>query len=112
MVLAWSRLGAAATILLNIDGPGRNDGRDGVFIDHLGNGVLEQHHVLVEGLDLALELGADAVTIGGDLYEHERATQDTGNFLRLQFERLAPARAFIAPDAATSRNAPPCLPLL
>ena len=48
-------------------------------------------------IDLALELGADAVTIGGDLYEHERATLDTGNFLRLQFERLAPARVFIAP---------------
>jgi DNA repair exonuclease SbcCD nuclease subunit len=48
-------------------------------------------------VDLALELRADAVTIGGDLYEHERATLDTGNFLRQQFERLAPARVFIAP---------------
>ncbi len=48
-------------------------------------------------VDLALEVGADAVTIGGDLYEHERATLDTGNFLRLQFERLAPALVFIAP---------------
>ena len=48
-------------------------------------------------VDLALELRAGALTIGGDLYEHERATMDTGNFLRQQFERLAPARVFIAP---------------
>ncbi len=48
-------------------------------------------------VDLAVELRADALTIGGDLYEHERATLDTGNFLRQQFERLMPARVFIAP---------------
>src|SRR3990172_7544107 len=47
-------------------------------------------------VDLALELRAGALTIGGDLYEHERATMDTGNFLRQQFERVAPARVFIA----------------
>jgi exonuclease SbcD len=48
-------------------------------------------------VDLARKVGADAVTIGGDLFEHERATADTGNFLRRQFERLAPIPAFIAP---------------
>jgi len=48
-------------------------------------------------VDLALEMRADALTIGGDLYEHERATLDTANFLRQQFQRLAPARVLIAP---------------
>ena len=48
-------------------------------------------------VDLALELRAGALTIGGDLFEHDRVTMDTGNFLRQQFERLAPARVFIAP---------------
>lgn len=48
-------------------------------------------------VDLAIESKADAVTIAGDLYEHDRVTLDTGNFLRQQFERMAPARVFIAP---------------
>jgi DNA repair exonuclease SbcCD nuclease subunit len=48
-------------------------------------------------VDLALELRADAVTIGGDLYEHERSTADTGHFLRTQFERLGGRPALIAP---------------
>jgi DNA repair exonuclease SbcCD nuclease subunit len=45
---------------------------------------------------LALELRVDAVTIGGDLYEHERSTLDTGNFLRQQFARLADVPVIIA----------------
>jgi DNA repair protein SbcD/Mre11 len=48
-------------------------------------------------VDLALELQVDAVTIGGDLYEHERSTLDTGNFLRGQFERLGAVPVLIAP---------------
>ncbi len=48
-------------------------------------------------IDLALERKVDAVTIGGDLYEHDRFTLDTGHFLRQQLERLAPIPAFIAP---------------
>jgi exonuclease SbcD len=48
-------------------------------------------------VDMALEIGADAVTIGGDLYEHERATLDTGNFLAQQFARAAPASVLISP---------------
>jgi DNA repair exonuclease SbcCD nuclease subunit len=47
-------------------------------------------------VDLALELRVDAVTIGGDLYEHERSTLDTGNFLRQQFARLAEVPVIIA----------------
>ncbi len=48
-------------------------------------------------IDLALETGADAVTIGGDLYEHERVTPDTGNFIRQQLERLGDVPALLAP---------------
>jgi DNA repair exonuclease SbcCD nuclease subunit len=47
-------------------------------------------------VDLALELRVDAVTIGGDLYEHERSTLDTGNFLRQQFARLGEVPVIIA----------------
>jgi DNA repair exonuclease SbcCD nuclease subunit len=48
-------------------------------------------------VDLALDSAADIVTIGGDLYEHDRATLDTGNFLRQQFERLGAVPVLIAP---------------
>ena len=48
-------------------------------------------------IDLALELNVDALTAGGDLYEHERAGADTGNFIAAEFERLAPKPVFVAP---------------
>lgn len=48
-------------------------------------------------IDLALELRVDAVTIGGDLYEHERSTLDTGNFVAQQFGRLGSIPALVSP---------------
>lgn len=48
-------------------------------------------------IDLAIESGADVVTVGGDLYEHERSTPDTGAFLRQQFERLGGVPVLISP---------------
>jgi DNA repair exonuclease SbcCD nuclease subunit len=48
-------------------------------------------------VDLALERDVDALTIGGDLYEHERAGPDTANFLAGEFERLSQKRVLIAP---------------
>lgn len=48
-------------------------------------------------VDMAIEIHADAVTIGGDLYEHDRVTLDTGNFLAQQFARLAPTPVLISP---------------
>lgn len=39
----------------------------------------------------------DAVLCGGDLYEHERFSADTGEFLRSAFERLAPIPVYVAP---------------
>lgn len=48
-------------------------------------------------MGLAAEYGVDMVTIAGDLYEQDRCTMDTGNFLREQFERIAPIPVLIAP---------------
>jgi DNA repair exonuclease SbcCD nuclease subunit len=48
-------------------------------------------------VDLALQHRVDALTIAGDLYEHEYATADTGVFLATQFQRLAPVPVLVAP---------------
>ncbi len=48
-------------------------------------------------VDLALELDVAALTVGGDLYEHERVTLDTGRFIAEQFARLAPRPVLVAP---------------
>ena len=47
-------------------------------------------------VDIALERGVDALTVGGDLYEHDRVTLDTGRFIAQQFERLAPVPVLVA----------------
>ncbi len=47
-------------------------------------------------VELAAELGADALCFAGDLYEHERAGPDTGEFLRSVFAE-APCPVLIAP---------------
>ncbi len=48
-------------------------------------------------IDLALKEAVSAVTVGGDLYEQERFTADTGNFLAEQFARLGDIPVFLAP---------------
>lgn len=48
-------------------------------------------------VDVTIDAGADALTIGGDLYEHDRATLDTGNFLAQQFARLEAVPVLISP---------------
>jgi len=45
----------------------------------------------------AAELGVNAITVGGDLYEHDRVSSDTVNFLRAQFAAAAPLPILIAP---------------
>ena len=65
----------------------------------------ELREALRRFVDLALELRVDVVTIGGDLYEHERSTLDTGNFLAAQFERLGDIPVLIA-----TGNHDPCVP--
>jgi DNA repair exonuclease SbcCD nuclease subunit len=46
---------------------------------------------------LAQAEGVDAVLCGGDLYEHERVSPDTAEFLRGVFERLHPVPVYVAP---------------
>jgi len=48
-------------------------------------------------VDLAIERNVQAVTVGGDLYERDRATLDTGNFIVKEFSRLAPRQVLVAP---------------
>lgn len=48
-------------------------------------------------VDLAIERDVDAVTVGGDLYEHDRITPDTANFICKEFARLAPMKVLVAP---------------
>ena len=47
--------------------------------------------------DLARQVEADALFCGGDLYEHERFTPDTAEFLRATFAELSPTPVYIAP---------------
>lgn len=46
---------------------------------------------------LAVELGADALCCGGDLYEHDRCAADTGELLRATFAGLDPLPVVLAP---------------
>lgn len=48
-------------------------------------------------INLALDEKVDAICCGGDLYEHDRVSPDTGAFLRAQFERAGPTPVFISP---------------
>src|SRR5437588_12782486 len=47
--------------------------------------------------ELAQQHDCGAVTIGGDLYEHERAGFETARFLVETFAAWRPMRVFIAP---------------
>lgn len=48
-------------------------------------------------VDLAIEERVDAVLSGGDLYEHERCSRDSEEFLRAAFERLGSIPAYLVP---------------
>ncbi len=52
---------------------------------------------LLRIVELAQAERVDAVFSGGDLYEHERVTPDTSEFLRSAFARLHPIPVFLAP---------------
>lgn len=47
--------------------------------------------------DLASRLGVDALCCGGDLYEHERFSAETGGLLRTTFADLHPLAVIISP---------------
>lgn len=48
-------------------------------------------------VELAAEVGADALCCGGDLYEHDRFTPGTGELLRKVFGALHPMPVLLAP---------------
>ncbi len=52
---------------------------------------------LLRIIDLAIAERADALLCGGDLYEQDRFTPDTGEFLFGAFERLHPMPVLLAP---------------
>ena len=52
---------------------------------------------LARSIQLAIDQRVDVICCGGDLFEHERVSPDTGQFLRVQFERAHPIPIFIAP---------------
>jgi DNA repair protein SbcD/Mre11 len=52
---------------------------------------------LLRIIDLAIAERADALLCGGDLYEQDRFTPDTAEFLRAVFERLHPMPVLLAP---------------
>lgn len=52
---------------------------------------------LVRICRLAVQLRADALLCGGDLFEHERVSPDTGSFLRASLAALPPTPVYLAP---------------
>lgn len=48
-------------------------------------------------LELAAERGVEAILCAGDLYEQERFSPDTAEFLRVEFARAHPLKIYIAP---------------
>jgi hypothetical protein len=58
--LESSCLGRAARPIRGIEvhSTARHDGRDGVFVNHLGNCIAKQYHVLIKRLNLSLQLDA------------------------------------------------------
>jgi DNA repair exonuclease SbcCD nuclease subunit len=48
-------------------------------------------------LELAAERGAEAILCAGDLYEQERFSPDTAEFLRAEFDRAHPLKIYVAP---------------
>jgi len=52
---------------------------------------------LIAALALARAEGVDAVCVAGDLFEHERVTEDTARFLADAFAALAPTPVYLAP---------------
>jgi DNA repair protein SbcD/Mre11 len=52
---------------------------------------------LAHGIRLAIDQRVDVICCGGDLFEHDRVSPDTAQFLRVLFEGAQPIPIFIAP---------------
>jgi DNA repair exonuclease SbcCD nuclease subunit len=90
---------------LHLDVPFSSQGRRSA-VSNARREALRQ--ALKQALGVARGWQADALTIGGDLYEAEHVSPDTIQFLRQQFANAAPMRIIIAPgnhDPYT-RNSP------
>ncbi len=77
---------------LHLDAPFTWAGRE---VARRRRGALRES--LVRICELATSLKVDALCCAGDLYEQERFTPDTREFLREQFARVHPLRVFLAP---------------
>lgn len=77
---------------LHLETPFEWDGRDLV---HQRRRALRT--VLSNIMEVADDVGADAVLCGGDLYESTLAGADAGEFLRVAFEAIAPVPVYISP---------------
>ena len=66
-----------------------------------GRAAARRRQALCETLQQILQLAraenVDAILCGGDLYEQDRFSPDTANFLRSAFEQVQPTPVFIAP---------------
>jgi len=54
---------------------------------------------LANSIRLAVDLHVDLICCGGDLFEHDRVSPDTAQFLRVLFESAQPIPIFIAPGS-------------
>jgi len=52
---------------------------------------------LARAIQLGIKQRVDAICCGGDLFEHERVSPDTSQFLRAQFDAAHPIPVFVAP---------------
>lgn len=76
----------------------RSFGDTGIVSSRIGTSRRNALREVLRGIvDMAKDLRVDYLTVGGDLYEHERASTDTGSFLRAELERVSPIRVIIAP---------------
>ena len=79
---------------LHLDTPFSSMGRGSQISNERREGLRQ---VVKRTLSLARERSVDIVTVGGDLYNSDYVSRDTGQFLRQQFSEIAPIRVFIAP---------------
>jgi hypothetical protein len=75
------------------------------FSSRLGDRKREQSRLFPRILEAARSGNVNLVLIAGDLFELERITPDTFEFLKRQFESLGEIRVFISPG-----NHDPCVP--
>ena len=78
-----------------------------------GNAARQRRQALRDTLmrivTLTLDVNADALLCGGDLYEQEYFSPDTAEFLRHTFAELDPIPVYIAPGTTTGLGSRACM---